>query len=76
MERSGRSGDKNLAFQACIELAKYYEHREKNIAEALYFAKKAESILLYAQKVRFFGKISYVLAGYSETFAKIEKKKS
>lgn len=50
------SADKSLAFQACIELAKYYEHREKNFAEALFFAEKAESVLLSAKDYDFPGK--------------------
>lgn len=67
-------GDKNLAFQACIELAKYYEHREKNIAEALYFAKKAESILLYAQKDDFSGKFSMFWQDIQKRLQRLKRK--
>ena len=30
---------------ACIELAKYYEHRERNYLEALFWAKRALDII-------------------------------
>src|SRR5690606_31210599 len=35
----------DAAFQACIELAKFYEHKEKNIQNAILYAKKAETLL-------------------------------
>ena len=35
---------------ACIELSKYYEHRERNVTEALNWARKALEVLEYSEQ--------------------------
>jgi len=37
-----RDGDKQLSLKASIELAKLFEHREKDLEKALFFARKAQ----------------------------------
>ncbi|WP_449620259.1 ribonuclease H-like domain-containing protein [Robertmurraya sp. Marseille-Q9965] len=43
--------NKNIAMESCIELAKYFEHREKNIDEAIAYCEKAMAILQEKMKI-------------------------
>lgn len=42
----GEKGEEEIRLEACIELAKIYEHREKDLQTAFYFTKQAEAVLL------------------------------
>lgn len=53
--------DVRRAFQACIELAKVYEHKEKNIQKALLITEKAQILLQNNEKVYSLGKDSLFL---------------
>lgn len=48
--------DGTLAFQACIELAKVYEHKEKSIQKALLITEKAKSLLEKSKEIDTLGK--------------------
>lgn len=43
--------NKNIAIESCVELAKYYEHREKNIEDAMAYCAKAIAILQEKMKI-------------------------
>jgi uncharacterized protein len=45
------SPNKNIAIEACIELAKFYEHREKALEKALQYTEKANGILQEKMKI-------------------------
>lgn len=42
---------KSIAFEACIELAKYYEHKVRDIDKALVYGKQAQLILEEKKKI-------------------------
>jgi len=42
----GEKSEEEIRLEACIELAKIYEHREKDLQTAFYFTKQAEAVLL------------------------------
>ncbi|MGG0716753.1 ribonuclease H-like domain-containing protein [Robertmurraya massiliosenegalensis] len=58
--------NKSMAFEACIELAKYYEHRQKNLQDALSYSEKALHILQE--------KMAIWRGKDSTTFAEVEKR--
>lgn len=67
--------DQKLAFHALIELAKVYEHKEKNIQKALFVTEKAQSFLQNSEKMNGIGKDS-VLLEMQKRLERLRKKQS
>lgn len=49
----GKEEEESIILEACIELAKIYEHRKKNLEKAIYFTKNAEVSFLTLQSVNY-----------------------
>ncbi|PAE22242.1 hypothetical protein CHH80_02160 [Bacillus sp. 7504-2] len=64
---------KNIAFEVCLELAKYYEHHQKELESALYYSEKALHIL-HEKMTLWEGKDSAALHEVEKRIARIMRK--
>ncbi len=69
----GKGKEELIMLEACIELAKIYEHREKNLQKALYFTNNAEAFLQKLQSENYI-KITISQQEITKRLARLNKR--